>query len=69
MTVADIELRDLADAWHLVTLLGLTSPAAAHVTDAVAALLAVSAWRQRHHRSAATLTATTAATGAAAYLL
>ena len=69
MTVADLELRDLADAWHLVTLLGLTSPTAAHLTDAVAAVLVAAAWRQRHLRPAATLSVTTVGTAAVAYLL
>lgn len=61
--MTDTPLRDLADAWHLVTALGLTSPQAAYATDAVTLLLAGLALRRGHHRAAATLTAAcTAAT-------
>lgn len=67
---ASLQLRDLADGWHLCVALGLTTPTAAHLTDAVAALLVVAAWHAGHHRPAATLAATTLSTAAAsAYLL
>ncbi|MGW2813315.1 hypothetical protein [Streptomyces sp. NPDC001415] len=50
--------------------LGLTTPTAAHLTDAAAALLVVAAWHAGHYRSAATLAATTVRTAAvSAYLL
>jgi hypothetical protein len=61
--VTETPLRDLAEAWHAVTLLGLTSPQAAIATDVLTLLLAGLAIRRGHHRTAATLTAaTTAAT-------
>ncbi|MFE9372268.1 hypothetical protein ACFYM2_21210 [Streptomyces sp. NPDC006711] len=70
VTVAHLELRDLADGWHLCVALGLTTPAATRLTDAVAALLVVAAWHAGHHRPAATLAATTLGSAAvSAYLL
>jgi hypothetical protein len=70
VTVAHLELRDLADGWHLCVALGLTTPTAARLTDAVAALLVVAAWHAGHHRPAVTLAATTLSTAAvSAYLL
>ncbi|MFD7016099.1 hypothetical protein [Streptomyces sp. NPDC059928] len=70
VTVAHLELRDLADGWHLCIALGLTTPAAARLTDALAVLLVVAAWHAGHHRPAVSLAATTALTAAvSAYLL
>ncbi|MEV0090434.1 hypothetical protein [Streptomyces sp. NPDC050738] len=64
-----ITLRDLADAWHVVTLLGLTSPTAATVTDATAVLLIALALQRHQIRPALTLAATTTVSLAAATLL
>lgn len=70
MTVAHLELRDLADGWHLCVALGLTTPTATHLTDGLALLLVVAAWHAGHYRSAVTLAATTVSTAAvSAYLL
>ncbi|MFE4874776.1 hypothetical protein [Streptomyces sp. NPDC056682] len=70
VTVAHLQLRDLADGWHLCVALGLTTSTAAHLTDALAALLVVAAWHAGHHRSAVTLAATTVSSAAvSAYLL
>lgn len=62
-------LRDVADAWHLCAALGLTSPAAAHVTDGTGALLATAALLAGHRRPAATLSATSCLTWLASTLI
>ncbi|PWI16025.1 hypothetical protein DI272_19015 [Streptomyces sp. Act143] len=62
MSAPDIGLRDLAEAYHAAALLGLTSPAAALVTDGVGLVFAVIALAHSHLRPAATLGATSAAT-------
>lgn len=66
MTETRFELRDLADAWHLCVLLGLTSPTATLVTDSIGAVLAVAALTQGQIRPAATLTTATAASACVA---
>jgi hypothetical protein len=66
MTDTRFEPRDLADAWHLCALLGLTSPTAALVADSVAALLTLAALTQGHLRPACTLTIATAASACVA---
>jgi hypothetical protein len=53
---ADV-LRDIADAWHLCTALGLTSDHAAMAADGSGALVAAIALLGGHRRPALTLTA------------
>ncbi|MGW8326499.1 hypothetical protein ACWGLE_01185 [Streptomyces sp. NPDC055897] len=70
VTVAHLELRDLADGWHLCVALGLTTPTATRLTDALAAVLVIASWHAGHYRPAVSLAATTVTTAAvSAYLL
>lgn len=62
-------LRDIADAYHWCTALGLAGPAAAHLADGGGALLATVTLLAGHRRPAATLTAASALTWAASLLI
>lgn len=62
-------LRDIADGWHLCSVLGLTGHHAALVADSTGALVAAIALLAGHRRPAATLAATSCATWIASTLL
>lgn len=62
-------LRDITDAWHLCTALGLTGHHAAAMADGSGALVAAVAFLAGHRRPAATLTASSALSWAASLLI
>lgn len=62
-------LRDIADAYHWCAALGLAGPAAAHIADGSGALLAAAVLLAGHRRPAATLTAASALSWAASFLI
>ncbi|MGW0795938.1 hypothetical protein [Streptomyces sp. NPDC002692] len=64
-----VTVSDIADAWHLCVLAGLTTPAAAACTDGVAVIVALVAIARGYQRPAATLSATAAASAVAVTLL
>lgn len=62
-------LHDIADGWHLCTVLGLTGHHAAMAADGSGALMAAVALLAGHRRPALTLTATSALSWTASVLI
>lgn len=69
MTEDSDVLRDIADAWHLCTALGLTGHHAALAADGSGALVAAIALLGGHRRPALTLTASSCVSWLASTLI